>query len=70
MNIRLILAFSVTTVLGGCASHPPFAESGATIRSDATYMEIVEQAAQRRGVVLHWVNPPKTDQTPDAPPRA
>ncbi|HBK57618.1 MAG TPA: hypothetical protein DDZ76_15235 [Xanthomonadales bacterium] len=70
MRIRVLLSVSAICLVAACATtSPPLAESKATIRSDAEYMQLVERVARRRGVALRWVNPPNEPREDDSLPR-
>lgn len=66
MNSLLRCCIVATAALGAaaCASHgvvgyAPTAASGPVkFTGDAEYTGAVEQLARRRGVEVHWVNPP------------
>lgn len=65
--LRLASAFALVFLLSSCASTAPVAATHAgralapgTPITDDAYMAAVQAKAQRRGVEVHWVNPPVT----------
>jgi len=66
MNSLLRCAIVAAAALGaaGCASpgYPGYASTAASdpaeFTRDAEYTGAVEQLARRRGVEVHWINPP------------
>lgn len=58
-----ILLAGATLTLAGCASNSSFARSDryarVTHQDDTAYIAAVEAAAQRRGVDVYWIHPPK-----------
>ena len=57
---HLLLALAATLLLSACASGgASLTKSGHSARSDLAYIARVEQVARRRGVQVHWVNPPR-----------
>ena len=65
--LRLAPAFALVVLLSSCTSTGPVATTRAgsalapgTPVTDDAYMAAVHAKAQRRGVEVHWVNPPVT----------
>ncbi|QDH69602.1 hypothetical protein [Marilutibacter alkalisoli] len=65
MNARLrALVLSLSVIgLAACASMPERsaeAQKASVVRDyDQTYVAYVEQVARKRGVDVHWINPPQ-----------
>lgn len=55
-------AFTALLMASGCVSTQEMAQTSGSIRTDAQYVEAVERAARRRGLVLQWVNPPLVER--------
>lgn len=67
---RFALSVLTTAVMAGCATQPSRQSSAPPPRpglmvQDTAYIARVEQKAQRRGLQVQWVNPPKR-RTPRA----
>ena len=67
---RFALSALTTAVMAGCATQPPRQTSAPPPRpglmvQDTAYIARVEQKAQRRGLQVQWINPPKR-RTPRA----
>lgn len=65
--LRLTRAIALVFLLSSCASTAPVVATHAasalapgTPVTDDAYMAAVHAKAQRRGVEVHWVNPPVT----------
>lgn len=68
-GIRLLLPLAAACLLASCTSmddRGAAAPSG-EVRTvnDAEYIAVVEHMAARRGVQVHWVNPPKVRSADD-----
>lgn len=57
--MRLAFVLTLTVVAGACASADQPDTTPAGMRGvDEAKMQAVEQAAERRGVRVYWMNPP------------
>ena len=59
--MRLALFIALTIALGGCKSTSQ-SQTDATVRDDGLdrdRMGQIEEHAQRSGIQVHWVNPPR-----------
>ncbi|MDH5832509.1 hypothetical protein [Luteimonas kalidii] len=68
---RLATTFALAMLFSSCASTTPIAAARGTDAlapgtpvTDRGYMAAVHAKAQRRGVEVHWVNPPMTRVPP------
>lgn len=56
----VLLTVAATVLLSACASgSASLTKSGHSSQADLAYVARVEQIARRRGVQVHWVNPPR-----------
>lgn len=66
MKARIVLGLALAATLsGGCATTSTMgAAEHRAKRADAAYVAAVEAVARRRGVQVHWVNPPREEDRP------
>jgi hypothetical protein len=55
--VRITLCGIAVSVLAGCASTSEYVDESRHVQDDQ-YVSAVEEIAKRRGVRVHWVNPP------------
>lgn len=62
--MRLAFVLTLTLVAAGCASADPQDTSPVGMRgADEAKMQAIEQAAERTGARVYWVNPPFKPET-------
>jgi len=59
VEMKLAFLLTVTLVAGGCASAKQPQSAPAARDVDEAWMQRVDDEAARRGVRVHWVNPPR-----------
>jgi len=65
-----VIAGAATLLLSACAGgSSSLAKRDAGYSTDAAYVSRVEAMARRRGVDVHWVNPPRERDRPIASAR-
>lgn len=62
--LKFAIACAATSLLTACASSPEQASAPerapapGTIGTDGSYVAMVERIAQRRGILVQWINKP------------